>query len=575
MKALLPYLAVFKLHRLRLAFGILLAVVTLLASIGLLTLSGWFLAASSLAGFYGLYSFNYMLPAAGVRGAAIIRTTARYFERLVSHDGTFRVLQHLRVTTFTRLLPLTPGGLTRFQQGDLLTRLVSDVENLDHLYLRVISPLISSACVIVVITVGLSCLDISFALLLGFILFATLILLPSLFYRWGYPSGRTLTQLRSDYRSLLMRWLSGMAELKIYGTEPDYRHQLNSLEQRWQETQRYQSVLQGCAQALLLLISGITVTLMLWLSADGVGTYPRPEALIALILFLSMAAFEALAPVSIAFQHLGQVIAAAERITQITRQEPAVTFDGAFQPETDHITLTLTDVSFSYETAMFPALQNITLHLGAGEKLALIGQTGCGKSTLLQLLTRAWDPQQGTIVLNRRPISEWRETALRKMITVVSQRVHLFSDTLRNNLLIALPQATDDQLNTALQQTGLGKLLEGEGLNCWLGEGGRQLSGGERRRLGIARALLHDGSLWLLDEPTEGLDAQTEQQILLLLKQVTRNKSVIMVTHRLQCIEEMDYIGVLDGGLLVEWGTHEELITKRGHYYFFRQWDAL
>ena len=161
MRALLPYLALYKRHKWMLLLGVVLAIVTLLASIGLLTLSGWFLSASAVVGVAGIYSFNYMLPAAGVRGAAIIRTAGRYFERLVSHDATFRVLQHLRVFTFSKLLPLSPAGLARFRQGELLNRVVADVDTLDHLYLRVISPLVGTLVVIVVVTCGLSLLDVT------------------------------------------------------------------------------------------------------------------------------------------------------------------------------------------------------------------------------------------------------------------------------------------------------------------------------------------------------------------------------------------------------------------------------
>ncbi len=167
MSALHPFLRLWLRHPYRLALGMALAMITLLASIGLLTLSGWFLAASSVAGFAGLYSFNYMLPAAGVRGAAIIRTAARYFERLASHDATFRVLQHLRVFTFSRLIALSPGQLADFRQSDLLNRFVGDVDTLDHLYLRVISPLAGAFVVIMLVTPALSLIDLQLALILG------------------------------------------------------------------------------------------------------------------------------------------------------------------------------------------------------------------------------------------------------------------------------------------------------------------------------------------------------------------------------------------------------------------------
>ncbi|MCU5775003.1 cysteine/glutathione ABC transporter ATP-binding protein/permease CydC [Erwiniaceae bacterium BAC15a-03b] len=572
MKALLPFLKLYRRHFLLLTLGVILAIITLLASIGLLTLSGWFLAASSLAGFAGLYSFNYMLPAAGVRGAAISRTAARYFERLVSHDGTFRVLQHLRVFTFSKLLPLSPAGIARFRQGELLNRLVADVDTLDHLYLRVISPLVGALMVILVVTFALSFVDMQLALTLGLIMLLTLLLLPPLFWCAGRPAGEAITRLRGDYRQQLTSWLQGCAELKIYGAAAAFRAQLDHTEQQWQQAQRRQASLGGLSQALMLLISGATVTLLLWLSAAGVGETAQPGALIALFVFCTLAAFEALAPVAPAFQHLGQVVASALRVNQIIEQPAAVKFNSQPIKAGAGAALELHEVSFCYPAASSPAIDKLSLTVKRGEKIALLGRTGCGKSTLLQLLTRAWDPQSGTVQLNGRALSDWDEASLRAATSVVSQRVHLFSQTLRDNLLLASPQRDDDALRAVLLQVGLGKLLEHEeGLNAWLGEGGRQLSGGELRRLGIARALLHDGDLLLLDEPTEGLDAETERQILELLWQVSRDKTMIMVTHRLQGLEQLDRICVMDQGQMIEQGNHVELISKRGRYWHFQQ----
>ncbi len=572
MNALRPFLRLYGRHFWRLTLGIVLVIVTLLASIGLLTLSGWFLAASSLAGIAGLYSFNYMLPAAGVRGAAIIRTAARYFERLVSHDGTFRVLQHLRVFTFSKLLPLSPAGIAHFRQGELLNRFVADVDTLDHLYLRVISPLIGAFTVTICVTVGLSWLDTTLALTLGGIMLLTLLLLPPMFYRAGKPAGEAMTVLRGQYRSQLTRWLQGQAELTVYGSEPAYRAQLDQTERHWQHAQRQQVGLTGLSQGIMLLISGMTVTLLLWLSAGGIGELTRPDALIALFVFCALAAFEALAPVAGAFQHLGQVIISAQRVSHIIDQKPDVTFPASLSDHPVGSGLACLNVSFRYDNAPSVALNQITLHVAPGEKVALLGRTGCGKTTLLQLLTRAWDPQQGSIVLNDLPLTQWDEASLRAQISVVSQRVHLFSQTLRNNLLLAAPDSNDQQLTHALYQVGLAKLVDNEeGLNAWLGEGGRQLSGGELRRLAIARALLHNGALMLLDEPTEGLDAETEKQILDLLMHVTQHKTVIMVTHRLQGMEKMDHIYVMDQGKIIEQGKHDELLLKQGRYWHFQQ----
>lgn len=571
MRALLPYLALYMRHKWMLTLGVVLAIVTLLASIGLLTLSGWFLSASAVAGFAGLYSFNYMLPAAGVRGTAITRTAGRYFERLVSHDATFRVLQHLRVTTFSKLLPLSPAGLARYRQGELLNRVVADVDTLDHLYLRVISPLVGALVVIVVVTLGLCLLDVHIALTLGGIMLATLFILPPLFYRAGKPTGEKLTRLRGEYRQQLTGWLQGQAELTIFGASRRYRAQMENTELNWHEAQRKQSELTALSQALMLLIGGGAVMAMLWMASGGVGDNAQPGPLIALFVFCALAAFEALAPVTGAFQHLGQVVASALRITQITGQQPEVQFSTTASAVPERLALRLSDVNFAYEGQAQPALDHINLTIPAGAHVAVLGRTGCGKSTLLQLLTRAWDPAQGQILFNDTPLMQMSEPALRKTVSVVPQRVHLFSATLRDNLLLAAPGAADEVLSAMLEKVGLHKLLEDEGLNSWLGEGGRQLSGGELRRLAIARALLHNAPLMLLDEPTEGLDATTERQILDLLEKEMQGKTVLMVTHRLRGLADFDQIIVMDNGQIIEQGSHAELLAKQGRYYQFKQ----
>lgn len=566
MKTLLPYLALYRRHWFRLSLGIILAIVTLLASIGLLTLSGWFLAASAVAGIAGLYSFNYMLPAAGVRGAAIFRTAGRYAERLVSHDATFRVLAHLRVFTFTKIMPLSPGGIARFRQADLLNRLVADVDTLDHLYLRVISPLVSALVVILLVTFGLSFLDVKLALTLGAIMLVLMLLLPVIFYRAGKPAGRELTALRSDYRMQLTSWLQGQSELVVFGAQPRFRQQLNDIERRWMLRQQQQAKLTGLSQAMVIAAAGLTVTLMLWLAAGGISQFPQPGALIALFVFTPLAAFEALGPVAAAFQHLGQVIASAQRVSQIIDQPADVTFPTQGPVAAEHVSLSLQNLNFTYPGQPLPVLKNVTLDVRAGEHIALLGQTGCGKSTLLQLLTRGWDITSGTLEINGHAIGAYDESTLRKMITVVSQRAHVFNTTLRENLRMASPDCTDEQIAEVLRQVDLHVLLENEGLNAWLGEGGRQLSGGEQRRIGLARALLHDAPLWLLDEPTEGLDAETEQHILALLHKHCQNKTLLLVTHRLHGLETFDRICVMEEGQIVEQGDHASLIAAQGRY---------
>lgn len=224
------------------------------------------------------------------------------------------------------------------------------------------------------------------------------------------------------------------------GASDRYRTQLENTEIQWLEAQRRQSELTALSQAIMLLIGALAVILMLWMASGGVGGNAQPGALIALFVFCALAAFEALAPVTGAFQHLGQVIASAVRITDLTDQKPEVTFPDTQTRVADRVSLTLRDVQFTYPEQSQQALKGISLQVNAGEHIAILGRTGCGKSTLLQLLTRAWDPQQGEILLNDSPIASLNEATLRQTISVVPQRVHLFSATLRDNLLLASRQ---------------------------------------------------------------------------------------------------------------------------------------
>lgn len=570
MRVLLPFLALYRRHWFLLTLGILLAIATLLASIGLLTLSGWFLAGTAIAGVPGIAFFNYMLPAAGVRGAAISRTAGRYAERLVSHSATFRVLKHLRVFAFEKILPLTPGGIARFRQGELLNRLVGDVETLDHLYLRVISPIVAALVVIAVLTFGLGFLDLTLAYALGGFMTFLLFALPVVFYYAGKPIGVQLTTLRAQYRTMLTSALQGQAELTIFGAQSRFREQLAETEQRWLVQQQRQAGLTGLSQAIIILATGFAVALMLWMASGVSWPYRESGAIIALFVFCALAAFEALGPVAVAFQHLGQVMTSAERVSQIVDTKPEVTFPASGPAASAQVSVSLSGVGFTYPGQPLPVLKDISLTLRAGEHLALLGKTGCGKSTLLQLLTRAWDVSEGEIRLNDQPIAAYDENTLRSLMAVVPQRIHVFNNTLRGNLRIGNNETTDAQLNAVLAQVGLENLLDNDqGLNAWIGEGGRLLSGGEQRRLGIARALLHNAPFLLLDEPTEGLDADTEQHILALLRDIGRDRTMLIITHRLQGLEHMDTLCVMDGGQIAEQGSHDALLARRGRYYQF------
>lgn len=571
MRELAPYLKLYKKHWFGLSLGMMLAFVTLFASVGLLTLSGWFISAAGIAGLsIARETFNYMLPGGGVRGLAMGRTAGRWAERVVSHNATFKLLTELRVFFFAKLSPLVPGKIANVRDGDLLNRLVSDVDAMDHVYLRLISPVFISALGIATLTLFLSWFDLKLALLLGTIMATVLFSWPILFYKLGKQNGTELTNHKSELRTHTLDWLQGHSELVLFGAEARYLNTIYQAQDRLLGNQYINARISGLANALLMLINGLALTLILWLAADGVGG-AAPDPMIALFAFATMASFEMLAPIAAAFQYLGQTLTSAKRLNQIILAEPEVLFPQEGELLSVRHDIELEDVQFSYGDSNSLAIHNLNLKVKSGTKVAILGQTGSGKSTIIQLLCRYWDVNQGSISIASTPIKQISEKSLRENISVVSQRVDILNGTLRDNLLMAKPNAVDNELSELLNSVGLESLLNDKGLDTWLGDGGRQLSGGEKRRIGIARAILHNAPIVLLDEPTEGLDKKTEQQVMSLFDEHFQGKTVIFITHRLIGLEGMAQICLLENGTIVEQGDHQELLALGGRYHRLHQ----
>lgn len=571
MRDLLPYLKLYKKHWFGLSLGMLLAFATLSASIGLLTLSGWFISASAVAGLtIARETFNYMLPGGGVRGLAMSRTAGRWGERVVSHNATFKLLTDLRIFFFKKLAPLIPGRISNLRDADLLNRLVADVDAMDHVYLRLVSPVTVGVFGIFFLTLFLMWFDSSLGLILGSILLIMLLVWPILFYKLGKRNGGELTQNKADLRVTTLDWIEGYSELTLFGAEERYRNAILETQRKLMANQFVNANLTGMASAALMLFNGLTLVLMLWLAADGVGGNAS-DPFIALMAFATMASFELLMPIAGAFQHLGQTLSSARRLNEVILSEPEVQFAEEKLDINKPLDITFSNVTFNYPDSERTVLNAVDLTIPATHKVAIVGQTGSGKSTLIQLLTRYWDPKKGYISIAGIELTQWNESQLRESISVVSQRVDILNGTLRDNLLIARPEATDDHLANILRDVGLEKLLENNALDSWLGDGGRQLSGGEKRRIGIARAILHDAPILLLDEPTEGLDKQTEHSIMTLFEKHFEGKTVIFITHRLIGLESMDSIVLIEQGEIVENGSHEKLLNEAGRYFQLRQ----
>ncbi len=541
MRELLPFLKLYRHHSLQMGLGIILALVTLVASVGLLTLSGWFITATAIAGLTlaTAQAFNFFTPGAGVRGFSIVRTAGRYFERVVSHDATFKLLARLRVWFYGCVEPLAPAGLRRFRQADLLNRMVADIDALDNLYLRLLTPLICAILGVVGLIVLASLFSPAAVVPLAAILLPALLLLPVVFYRLGNRAGQAVTEAKGQLRTRLHDYVAGQAELLIFGAEPAYRAAVEDEEAQLIRQQSILARVNGFAVALVTVLAGATLVWLLWVTAAEVSMGALAGPIMAMLALATLAAFEAIMPLPAAFQVLGQVRRSAARLNEVTGQVPMVSFPSDRQeaPVVDGsgVEVTVAGLCFHYPDMIGkPVLNGFNLNVGAGERIAITGHTGCGKSTLLQLLSRDWNPDAGTIAIGDCPIERMSEATLRNAMAVMPQRIHVFSATLRDNLRIACEQASDERLMDVLRQVGLDRLTGGENdlLDLWLGQGGVPLSGGEQRRLGLARVLLCDSPLILLDEPTEGLDPDTEDKILKVLDDTTRGKTLLMVTHR-------------------------------------------
>jgi ATP-binding cassette, subfamily C, bacterial CydC len=559
-QVLRPFVALFRRQWLMMLVGLLLTFITLLTGIGLLSLSGWFLSASAVAGLTVVtaQTFNFFTPAGGVRFFSIARTASRYGERLATHEATFKLLTQLRVWAWNKLLPLSAANLQGLRRGDLLNRLVADIDTLDHLYLRLLTPMAASLMMIGTLLVFLGWFDSHLALSLCALLLAAWLILPLVFYYLGKAPGQVLMQAQRQYRIELLDVIQGQAELSIFGANQRYLAKLEQAQHSLFSQQTTMANITGLSQALLILINGTAVVLMLYFAGQGVGELSPPGPLMALMVFATMASLEMMMPIAGAFQHLSSTVLAARRVTEITEQTPSVVFNLNGDLQAYHGALQITDIHFGYHSHS-PVLQGLDLSIHAGEKVAILGPTGCGKSSLLGLITRDWAAQQGAITLDGQPISDYSDINLRAAMTVVSQRIYLFSGTLRDNLALALPylqgeakKAHDQHFIEVLDKVGLQTLLQGDTpLDCWIGEGGRQLSGGEQRRIGVARALLRDAPLLLLDEPTEGLDKRTEREILKVLLDFAQHKTLLMISHRLTALEQMDAVYLLEQGRLI------------------------
>jgi ATP-binding cassette subfamily C protein CydC len=570
MTDLLRLLRLFRPYLAWLLPGILLSFITLLANVALMALSGWFISAMAVAGAAGA-SMNYFTPAALIRAAAIARTAGRYAERLVTHEATFRLLAELRVWFYRRLEPLAPAGLEAWRSGDLLSRIRADIDTLDNVYLRLLVPAAVALLAILVFTAVLWCYRPVLALVEGLLLLAAGVAVPWLVNRLGHTAGQRKVEVSAHLRAALVTDMQGMGELLVYGAAEDHAARLRTLSRELARRQQTLSVLNGFSQGALGLCANLAMWAMVVLAVPMVSSHLLAPQHLAMLALFALASFEAVIPLPLAMQTLGESLAAARRIFSLADSLPAVTepAEPLVMPET--FTYRFQDVSFRYRSDSTEVLHGISFQLAPGRKLAVVGATGCGKSTLASLLLRFREPTGGSLLLNERPLQYYSGELLREHIAALTQQTHLFNTTILDNLLLARPDADRNAVEEACKTVLIHDFIttQPDGYDTVTGETGVRLSGGQARRVAIARTLLKNAPLLILDEPTEGIDSETARRLMtnILARVEAGRQSLMLITHRLQGLERMDEILVMEKGRVVESGSHQDLMAVRRHYW--------
>lgn len=542
--------------------SILLGALTIGASISLMSTSAYLISLAALHP--GMDAIS--VAVVGVRFFGISRGVFRYLERLASHSLTFRVLAKLRVWFYQAIEPLAPARLVSARSGDLLNRIMADVETLDNLYVRVLAP----PLVAMVVVLGMAVFMGAFSPLLGLVIVVFLLAvglgLTILNLTLNKKPGQALVEQRSRLRADLIDSVQGLPDLVAFGQEKAYLTKIQAAGGQFSTTQTRMARLNGFQAGLNSLLTGLGIWCLIYLSIPLVTSGEIKGVHLAVIILGAMASFEAVQNLPQAAQLFEANLQSARRLFEIADAEPAVKSPAEPLPRPASADLSVRGLRFAYETEN--VINGIEFDLPSGKKLAIVGPSGAGKSTIVNLLMRFWDYADGEILLDEQDLRRYTPVDARRMFSLVSQGTYLFNASLRENLLLARPWATPAEIETACAQAELHEFVTSlpKGYETVVGERGLQFSGGERQRVAIARALLKDAPLFIFDEPTANLDTATERRLLETLQRVTKDKSVLWITHRLVGLEAMDEIIVMDKGRIVERGTQAELLAQDGLY---------
>ncbi|HEY8908782.1 MAG TPA: thiol reductant ABC exporter subunit CydC [Desulfosporosinus sp.] len=549
----------------RILLALILSTLTITSHIGLMATSAYLLARAALHP----PILDLMVTIVGVRFFGLARAVFRYLERYVSHDVTFRVLSQIRVKFYQGLEPLAPARLLNFRSGDLLSRIVADVEIQQNLFLRVFAPPFVALLVLLGYGLFLARFDVRFSFIL-----AACFLVAGLGIPWGIKglsrgAGRQMVALKAELNTQVADSLLGMTELLAYGQVQAYLDKIQRTDKGLLGQQRRIAWLSGISSALIGMIANLGLWFVLVLGILLVEKGKLSGVNLGMLALGTFSSFEALFPLGLVPHHLEQNRAAADRLLELIEAEPAVRNSGELSPEPSGLDLDFQEVCFRYDQEEPWALNHLTFRIPQQGKMAIVGPSGAGKTSVVNLLLRFWEYDDGRIELGGHSLREYTQEDARGFIGVVTQRTHLFNATIRENLLLAKPDGTEDELIKAAQQAKLHDFILSlpQGYDSYVGEAGFQLSGGQRQRLAIARVFLKNAPLLILDEAMAGLDPLTEREVMDEVYQLMEGRTTLVITHRLIGLEKMDEILVLDQGQIVERGKHEELLRQKGLYH--------
>jgi len=486
-----------------------------------------------------------------VRFLGLTRPLARYIDRLVSHDLALRSLGTIRSRFFARIEPLAPGQLDGFRRGDLVARMVGDVNRLDGLYVRGLGPPLSGLAVAVVCVAAAAVMLPAAGAILAAGLAIAGLAVPALAARWSREPSARLAAARAELSSQLVELLRAAPEIVAFGAAGSRAEAIAGLDRELAALTRRDAVRAGLADALVMLAAGLTTAAVLAAAVGARASGSLDPVLVATVTLLALAAFEAVTPIPRSARELAIITAAGRRVLDLTSRRPLITDPGAplSSPSRD-ATIELAGVTARYPGSPRPVLEQVELRLQPGRRVALVGPSGSGKTTVTNVLLRFLDPEQGALLFDGNDARDHRQSDVRAMFSLAGQRAHLFNSTIRQNLLLARPDATDNELRDVLARARLAAWVDGlpDGIDTLVGEEGRRLSGGQRQRLVLARALLRDAPVLVLDEPTAHLDTATAEVLMSDVFAAAGDAAVLLITHRSEGLDAVDQVVALDTG---------------------------